>query len=450
MILNKKAVKFHKLLIFVTIFFLISLSGCKEEKENNITDPPVVINTGSADFSSFVVVGNSVTAGFQSNALYQTAQEFSFGKLIAGQVNTGFEQPLISDPGTGGRIEMESIFPLKLRLNTNTGSELSSAYAGSFNNLGVPGAYTYDIVNAYNKETSYSAIGGGSGNDFINIVLRGKGTQFQQVKALDPTLLVLWIGNNDILGHASSGGVFPATPIASFESFYRQMADSVASLGTEVIVGNVFDVTTIPYFTTMGLQFQLNGTDSVWGITGTGDTLLLDLNKNFITLRAAAEEVYDIEGNPTARGMSRSFPIRNQYILDEAEIKNTAENVDKYNEIIASLALQKGFTLVDFNLFFKTIKSAERLGGYVIDGQKFTTLYYFGNLFSLDGVHPSNQGQAILANEIIKAINLKYNAEIPEIRISEILNNFISEKIAKSGKSGIPLFPKDTFKYLPF
>jgi lysophospholipase L1-like esterase len=401
------------------------LNGCSSE--NSIAAPPDIVDTGEADFSSFVVIGNSISAGFQSNSLYKSAQEFSYGSLIAGQVKTEFIQPLISDPGTSGRIELRSMNPFKPVINLNKGNPLFDADSPAFNNLGIPGAYTYDIVNAYNKSTSYPAVTGGSGNDLYDLILRGKGTQFRQAKSLDPAFLILWIGNNDILGYALNGGVTQYTPVSEFERFYRQLADSISSLNAAVITGNVPDVTIIPYFTMVGEQFRAGGTDSVWGITGEGDTTLMGLDKNYITLIAYIEEINDLTGNFTGRGMSRDLPVRSKYILDETEAARASEIVEQYNSIISAIAAEKGFILADFNNLFRKIKNSESAGGYSENGVVFTTEYYYGNLFSLDGVHPSNMGQALIANELIRLINSKFKAAIPLINIHEISNNFITK-----------------------
>ena len=97
----------------------------------------------------------------------------------------------------------------------------------------------------------------GQPNPFFNLILRGIGTQFQQAKLLQPTMVACWIGNNDVLGYATNGGVPSAlpTPAATFSSLYTQLGDSLASLGAKVVVVNIPDVTTIPFFTTVGPMF---------------------------------------------------------------------------------------------------------------------------------------------------------------------------------------------------
>ncbi|MCK7523016.1 MAG: hypothetical protein MZV64_37725 [Ignavibacteriales bacterium] len=80
-------------------------------------------------------------------------------------------------------------------------------------------------MNSASTATSFSK------SHFIDLVLRGQGTQFAQAKALQPNFITLWIGNNDILGYATSGGVKPAAPTDAntFAFLYSQLADSLAS-----------------------------------------------------------------------------------------------------------------------------------------------------------------------------------------------------------------------------
>ena len=96
----------------------------------------------------------------------------------------------------------------------------------------------------------------------FDIILRNSslnlGTQLQQATALDPTLIVVWLGNNDVLGFATSGGTSPSQPTSDqlFSQLYTILGDALGSLNADVILGNVFDVTTITFFNTVGPQMS--------------------------------------------------------------------------------------------------------------------------------------------------------------------------------------------------
>ena len=54
------------------------------------------------------------------------------------------------------------------------------------------------------------------------------------------------------------------------------------------------------------------------------------------------------------------------------------------------------------------------------DGVNTSAEFITGGQFSLDGVHPSNLGYAILANKFINAVNTKYGTAIMTVNLSEI------------------------------
>ena len=117
--------KIFKTFAFIAGVVLI-LSACDEY--NELTAPPPV-DSGNADFSRFVTIGNSLTAGYQSSSLYKSAQEYSYGKLIANVMAVSFAQPIVSNPGTGGRLEIESLSPFTLFTNPNAGAPQNLNYA---------------------------------------------------------------------------------------------------------------------------------------------------------------------------------------------------------------------------------------------------------------------------------------------------------------------------------
>jgi hypothetical protein len=86
-----------------------------------------------------------------------------------------------------------------------------------------------------------------------------------------------------------------------------------------------------------------------------------------------------------------------------------------YNGTIAKEAADNGYTLVDIYSVVNDLAAH----GQVVGGQKLTT-GFMGGFFSLDGVHPTNTGYAILANEFIKTMNRSLRAGIPPISIEQV------------------------------
>lgn len=107
-----------------------------------------------------------------------------------------------------------------------------------------------------------------------------------------------------------------------------------------------------------------------------------------------------------------SYPIANQYSLTKNEIAKVKTATDSYNASIASLASSYGYAFVDANA--KMIELSQS-SGIQFDGVKYTATFVTGGTFSLDGVHLTGRGYAVIANEFIKAINNKYGSTLPMV-----------------------------------
>ncbi|MHB9014479.1 MAG: hypothetical protein ACYC49_19890, partial [Ignavibacteriaceae bacterium] len=100
-------------LIFTALLSVIIFAGCQDRTD--LTAPSAQSpKSGTADFTRYVSIGNSITAGYQSGALFESGQLYAYGNLIAHQTGTSFAMPLISDPGIGGRMKVASINPFSI------------------------------------------------------------------------------------------------------------------------------------------------------------------------------------------------------------------------------------------------------------------------------------------------------------------------------------------------
>lgn len=493
--------KINRLLFVLVISSLLVFIGC--EDRNDLT-APAAPSTGNADFSTLVSIGNSLTAGYQQGALYKSSQDYSFGNLIAQQVQTNYAQPLISDPGmhhvgpTDGRMEVTSLDPFAFTVNTASGAPLNADYPKAYNNMGIPGIILADVL--FSK-TSPSAFSGD--NIFIDVVLRNQNaatptTPLEQALSLQPTFVLGWIGNNDILGYATTGGTLPHTDVPTFTVLYAQFAGALAQSGAKAALANIPDVSTIPFFTTVGPQLAVG---SPWAAISAGQAGLRQLGLPF---DASGDIIYESENgtnfgifaskiafadSATIRNLSVLFtlstgsitsflgdttgayytatgtavpfgydvstgfgfspvnPLPGKFVLDQGEIAEVQTTTAGFNSAIAAQAAQYGFALVDINSFFTST-----VNGYVADGVNFSNTYVTGGVFSLDGVHPTTQGYGIIANQFIKAINKIYSAKIPEVNVSTLPGSlvFSSGTAPKYGKYGVPEFPLHAFDNFRF
>ena len=101
-----------------------------------------------------------------------------------------------------------------------------------------------------------------------------------------------------------------------------------------------------------------------------------------------------------------TLPLEDKWVLTPEEQKEIKDATDGYNATIKSVAEAKGLALVDL----KTILSNIVANGYVFDEYTMTTKLVTGGLISLDGIHLTARGYAMMANEILLAIDKTYGS----------------------------------------
>ena len=259
---------------------LIGFTSCNDEEDFDTTEAAVelpALSAGSANFSNYVALGNSLTAGFTDNALFIAGQENSYPNTLSQKfalVGGGnFTQPLMSDnvgglllggnpvinPVTGERlfaprlvfngtapVPLESLNPAAM---STTDFALNNP-TGPFNNLGVPGAASFHLLgNGYGSLANFPA----AANPYaIRITGNTDASLLELAMAQSPSFFSLWIGNNDVLGYATSGGASGAlTDQATFDFAYGTLITTLTSQGAQGVIANVPDVTSIPFFTTV-------------------------------------------------------------------------------------------------------------------------------------------------------------------------------------------------------
>ncbi|MCE2614130.1 G-D-S-L family lipolytic protein [Flavobacteriaceae bacterium D16] len=261
--------------------FLISCSD-DDFSGNEIPDPdPIVFTAGTADFSNYVALGNSITAGYSDNALFIEGQTNSYPNMLAGNFELvgggAFNIPFMADNLGGATLGGQPILGNRLILDFSTGSptptavsgtgttEISNVLGGAFNNMGVPGAKSYHLV-----AEGYGNVAGvalGQANPYYaRFASSPNATIIEDAAAQNPTFFSLWIGNNDVLGFAASGGsgvdqtgnpdatTYGGSDITDptlFAGVYSGLLQTLTANGADGVVVNLPDVSALPYFTTV-------------------------------------------------------------------------------------------------------------------------------------------------------------------------------------------------------
>lgn len=524
--------KIMKIKYIGLVTLVLTFVACNEPEDVDLGPAATMVEVelpeltaGSADFSNYVSLGNSLTAGFTDGALFIAAQENSLPNILStkfAMIGGGdFTQPLTNDnfgglAAGGDRIQNPRLVfggagPVGLEtvigpVTVTTDIALNNP-SGPFNNLGVPGAKSFHLL-----APGYGNLGNvslGLANPFF---VRMTGTT-PDASVLDlavgqsPTFFSLWIGNNDVLGYATTGGdeTNPLTPVSGvpgvgFDGSYGALIATLTAGGAQGVVANIPNVTSIPHFTTVphnpldpsnpdfgpliptlnGIFGQLNQVFAFLGVPERSieftngaanevvirDETLTDLSAQIAgvlaasptfpafvesfglpaqaaplvagllgntygqTREATADDLFVLPSSSiigevntdavaalVAQGLSQelagqfavegiTLPLEDKWVLLPSEQEEIATATEAFNTIIAATASQAGLALVDANALLNDLAN----GGLTSGEFTLTSNLVTGSAFSLDGIHPTARGYALLANEFMKAIDATYGS----------------------------------------
>jgi hypothetical protein len=517
--------------IYITIGIL-AFTACNDPEDVDITpevlvEESVALTAGSADFSNYVSLGNSLTAGFTDGALFQASQTLSLPNLLSQKFSLvgggSFTQPLTNDnlgglaaggtriPGFGPRLVFGGAGPVGLEtligpVTVTTDIALNNP-TGPFNNLGVPGAKSFHLLApGYGNLDNVSL---GLANPYF-VRMTGStpnASVLELAVAQAPSFFSLWGGENDVLGYATTGGdgTNPITPVSGvpgvgFDGSYGALIATLTAGGAQGVVANIPNVLNIPHFTTVphnpldptnpdfgpqiatlnGIFGQLNLVYAFLGVPERSivfsstaasevvirDETLPDLSAQIAgvllqsptfptfvesfglpaeaanlvagllgstygqTREATAEDLFvlpsasvigtvnmDSVGALVLAGLPQalagqfsvegiSLPLADKWVLLPSEQAEITVATEAFNQIIAATASQAGLAFVDAYTLLNQLAN----GGITSGDFTLTSSLVTGSAFSLDGVHPTARGYALIANEFMKAIDVTYGS----------------------------------------
>lgn len=418
---------------------------------------------GDADFTTFVALGDSYGSGYTDGALSREGQESSYVAILAQQMqNVGlgeFNQPLLPEGTSVGSSGNGSFYlkstgnpamPVAPETNVQGNAELLTDPStwintdGPYHNVSVPGARTYHLLTpVYGNPLE--------GNPYYARFASNPGTSTMLEDALsnNPTFFSCWLAGNDVLGYALSGGeggvgTGPAdyTDEATFTFAMNTLVESLTVNGAKGVIGNIPDIGAIPFFNTVpynALPLDQATADILNAAYADYNTGAFVMDRDSVKFMEGANAlIIEDSDYPLALGKRRQIkptekflltlpvskikeegwgtqvPIPEEYVLDETELENIRNATARFNEIVEDLASEHGLAFVDAHTLMENVKN-----GLSIDGNTYTAAFVTGGAFSLDGVHTTARGSAMIANEFIKAINKQYGSCIPMANIND-------------------------------
>jgi hypothetical protein len=324
----------------------------------------------------YVALGDSLGEGVQSLDASYRSQPHGYVNLIATQLGVNFPLPLIQD---GATTTVESV----------TGRTRIDPTVETFD-LAVSGADTTSILN----QAATTPIA----NETDLVLSPRTGTQVQIAESLQASFMTCWIGSNDALSAILAFDQLDAsqlTPVPVFAANYQQIAQSLTSWKTQVVFANVPNVTDI-------------------GFLFSNDDLTLFLGQDYglpsgsyTSLPAMLLLKMGLAGSGLLEDPS--------WVLDASEVQTIESTIQQYNQIIAQDAAAVKMPVLNINALLEYVHQ----NGLPLGSITLTTRYN-GGMFSLDGVHPSNIGHAIIANAFLKTANSAFHLNAPLLTSAQI------------------------------
>lgn len=357
-------------------------------------------------FQRYVALGTSNSMGVQSAGIYAAGQRAAWPAQLAARVGMPFSLPLVQDPGCGPPLlpplaadaVLVGAFGNDLVTAVmNTCAPLQADVTLPANSVAISGANVHDALFS-TLETEGTTTRTGT---LYSRVLPPGVTQVAAMVAQQPTFVSVELAANEVLP-ASTGRISAMTPYADWERDYDQVLAAVQGTGARAVLvgvpGNAANFPSIrrareffnewPSLLALGISVSLNCYFSSNYIFVPGYVLTL-LSKTPTTATCA-----DVPGAA-------------DYILTASDMNAINLRMSQMNAHMQAKAAQNGYAYFSLDAVYGLPKPRFSVSDLLFSNSPF------GSYISLDGVHPSTQGQGLLAIAAAQAINATYGVAIP-------------------------------------
>jgi hypothetical protein len=373
------------------------------------------------DPTTFIVMGEGLAAGMANFGLSSVVQNQDFAALIAAQMSTGMEQPLMEPPGIGdvigypGQEVQVQKYPQGSVRQFYYPTDPTKAPIQTppifVTNVSVPGLTLNDSVTmlpvapvvqrANMKQTVFNMILG-----FPQLILDHVPlwTQLQYAQNMFPTVALVELGFYEALTAAVAGNPALMPDPTAFGTTYSTVVAGLRSTQAQVIV------TTIPNPLDTG---YFNSVQSASSIVFTSPFVLTagyHLGaQDYITRNGLLTIGYQFLNRAIA-------PLPAGSTLSAATATAITNAVNALNAQIVTAAKNNGAFVYDLNAFMHKIKvSGAAAGTSTVTGD------YLGGFYSLDAIYPGATGHALIANDILTFINSTYHRSFPLVNIPSVV-----------------------------
>lgn len=496
----------NRFLISGSILFMLMMMSCTYDFPDLNQD----YSTGTIDASQFISLGDGFSAGTMDGALYSQGQNSSFPLILSTQLNIGqsfsFMQADINSVNGYNVIASDSVNIMGKWINIYssqtqteperilTTGETPEFFTGEMSvpgNFSVPLAKSFEIPDpSLSNNIFYERFASNPGNSSL----------LDDVVNNNPDFFTLWIGMNDFLSYAISGGTGNPHPSSdpemnnkndltsidlfesAIDSILIQLLNNPKASG---LIAQLPQFDDLPFFYTYQYNFlriENSALGVIYSYYGDFNDAVTNHNINHPDNRRPYITYYDNTGSilvpqlpviydenlvdavypdgitplPKIRqtvsgelillnypvekidyGYGTIIPASEEYHISLEQIETIRQRIDDYNAIIEN-QVNKYPGRLHLVPLAGIIHDIAETGKFSAWGQPNSTdiKYYNGvplkgtlelnSIFSLDGLHFNQRGNAFIANQFIEIMNNQYGANIPFADVNSYVGNIIS------------------------
>ena len=363
-------------------------------------------------FARYVALGTSNSQGASAGGVSAATLRAAWPAQLAGRAGVSFSLPLVHDPGCTPPL----VPPLAANLALvaaftafGAGDDLIGAVMATCmplrdgivpptNNVAISGADVRDALTATIASATLRSARVGA---LYSRVLAPGQTQVTAMLAQQPTFVSVELAANDVLP-ASTGRVEAMTPYATWQSDYDAVLAAVRSTGARaVLVGIPTDAARFPSIR-RAREFFNEWPDLL--PLGISVSINCYFSQNHVFVPGY---VLGLLARAPTTATCANVPGAVDHVLTPADIAAINARMAQINTHIRTRAAEHGYAYFALSALYDLPKPAFDMSGVLFSKAPF------GPYISLDGVHPTAQGQAILATAAVQAINARYALGIP-------------------------------------
>ena len=383
------------------------------------TAPRANESGGRGDFQRYVAIGTSVSMGWRSDGVFADFQETSWPAQLARMAGREMSLPLVATPGC--RSPLVAPLAAGVRLSGEAAATPAPLLACApdldgvtlpAQNLAINAALTRDAL-----FTTPENVTDASNAGLYARVLPPGATQVSAMIAQNPKLVSVEFGANELLG-AREGVYAPGVsvvPVAYWEPLYTTVLDSVQRVARKaVLVGLVDRVEDFPSFRTGAELYAARATFAPFNVAVSADC---DGSTNllFVPVRVPVAVATGVGRARAGLGPytlscanAPSSPGIRDYVLDAGDVAALDAQLAVMDAVIRREADARGFAYFRLDALYGETVTKAPFNAVTL----MTSAEPYGPYVSLDGLHPSAAGAAVLASAAAAALNARYDMGI--------------------------------------